>query len=180
MYEDNEHLRSYCEFLREHRDAYLAWRGGRTVSIPDTWQGVWGRRKRQLSPSSNRDFQESTSASAGTNSSVGQSSHCELIGDSTKLFAPCPEAPHTEFWKTTEKNLRRRKQGIDKALEYLYLFAAEDWCVQGMSHYINDKAVNPTCTSQGRTAHEYATATAKKRRISMPSEVKELLASHGR
>ena len=166
-------------FLREHRDAYLAWRSGETVSISDTWQGVWGRRKRPLSPSSNRDLQESTSASAATNSSVGQSSHCELTGDCTKLVAPCPEAPHTEFWKTTEKNLRRRKQGNDKALEYLYLFAAEDWCVQCMSYYVNDKVVNPACTSQGRTACEYAMATAKKRRISMPSEVHDLLSAYG-
>ena len=70
---------------------------------------------------------------------------------------------HTAHWELEShgKELaRKRKQGTGKMLEHLCLYAAEDWCVDCVSHCINEKCVDSACTSGGQSARQYAAATA--------------------
>ena len=134
------------------------WRRGEPVSCTDEWYGVFGSRPKDSSPK--RRHHGCKEAHASGSSSFGHRTNWEQWDDSKELFAPCPNTPHTGNWKATEKNLRKRKQGNGKVLEYLCLYAAEDWCVDCVSHCINEKCVDPACTSGGQSARQYAAATA--------------------
>ena len=115
------------------------------MSCTDEWYSVFGCRLRDSSPKRRHD---------GCKEVEVLRLLIRLWDDSKEPFSPCPNTPHTGNWKAMEKKLRKRKQGSGKALDYLCLHAAKDWCVDCVSHCINEKCVDPACTSGGQSARQ--------------------------
>ena len=160
---ENEHVREYFIFLTETRDEFLQWRGGRLLEPADEWCGVWGK---------GCDASEEQGRPSATPKRLSTAKDGPDGDDGSNVDAPCPKAPHCD-------TLHRKRYGSTKRNEYLFLFAAEQMCARCMRYYIEVEGVDPACQSAGKSARDYAMATARKSGLSLAVDVHAFLASHG-
>lgn len=199
---ENEHARAYAVWLSDKKDEFLKWRRGRLVESTDEWCGIWGERSAP-SGEQGRPMDWTDSSRAGSASGTRR---CTLRNSATATMrprpstawktrsagenrsdgdegsdvdTPCPDAPHCDTWDAVERYLHRKHYGPAKRNEYLFLYAAEQMCAHCMRHYIEVEGVDPACQSAGKSARDYAMATARKHEVPLAVDVHNLLARHG-
>ena len=148
----------------------MQWRGGRLLESADEWCGVWSKR----CDASDEQGRPSTTPKRPSTAKDGPDGD-----DGSNVDAPCPKAPHCDTWHAVERYLHRKQYGSTKRNEYLFLIAAEQMCARCMRYYIEVEGVDPACQSAGKSARDYAMATARKSGLSLAVDVHALLASHG-
>ena len=99
-----------------------------------------------------------------------QTNRCEYL-------APCVNAPHCDDaeWLLQDQKLSKPSRGLQRKLEYLLLYAAEDHCAKCCAFYIHNKDVAKDCLSSEMTALQWAQRGAEKRNCDVPPELLQLL-----
>ena len=88
------------------------------------------------------------------------------------LRSPCDRQPHCANWRRHEND---SKLGMEKKLQYLFLYAAEARSLTCMRRYVEVAHVDPGCRLCQKTARDWAAKTNK----ALPPDVEGFFQSHG-